>query len=122
MSKNESSSAAVVLIAVVLLGLTLLCLAGVGLVAFDYLLVAMRNPSPPVASGEPVDQESTVSRVSAIAAALMGVDPADVQPSTSLGELGADDLDVVELVMQLEDEFGTRMTFACQRFRQALTS
>jgi acyl carrier protein len=48
---------------------------------------------------------STVDQVGKAAAELMGVDQAKIGPQTSLGELGADELDFVELVMELEDRF-----------------
>ena len=45
-------------------------------------------------------------RVSKIVAEQMGVDKAKVTPETSfVNDLGADSLDTVELVMELEDEF-----------------
>jgi acyl carrier protein len=46
-------------------------------------------------------------RVIEIVIAHMGVDPDQVTPEASfLDDLGGDSLDVVELVMALEDEFG----------------
>lgn len=47
----------------------------------------------------------TVVQVCKIAAELMGVKRQAVNPSTSLADLGADELDTVELVMELEDHF-----------------
>jgi acyl carrier protein len=43
--------------------------------------------------------------VCSITAELLGVNPSKVTPSTSLGDLGADELDIVELVMELEEHF-----------------
>ncbi|WP_026363141.1 acyl carrier protein [Methylopila sp. M107] len=45
-------------------------------------------------------------KVTAIVAGQLGVDPAKIRPGSSLrSDLGADDLDQVELVMALEEEF-----------------
>ena len=49
---------------------------------------------------------SVEERVINIVAETMGVDKASVTPATSfVNDLGADSLDTVELVMELEDEF-----------------
>jgi len=49
---------------------------------------------------------SVEERVINIVAETMGVDKASVTPVTSfVNDLGADSLDTVELVMELEDEF-----------------
>ena len=47
----------------------------------------------------------TVIHVCKIAADLMGVKPKAVNPSTSLADLGGDELDAVELVMSPEEHF-----------------
>lgn len=48
---------------------------------------------------------ATVAKVCDVTAKLMNVDRAKVTEKTSLADLGADDLDFVELVMELEDQF-----------------
>ena len=49
---------------------------------------------------------NVLERVTKIVVDRLGVDEAEVVPAASFKEdLGADSLDVVELVMQLEDEF-----------------
>ena len=49
---------------------------------------------------------SIEERVVSIVAEQMGVDKAQITPETSfVNDLGADSLDTVELVMELEDEF-----------------
>ncbi|MBN2582146.1 MAG: acyl carrier protein [Planctomycetes bacterium] len=49
---------------------------------------------------------SIEERVTSIVAEQMGVDKSQIIPETSfVNDLGADSLDVVELVMELEDEF-----------------
>lgn len=40
-----------------------------------------------------------------LTAELLGVEPSEVQPKTSLGDLHLDRLDAVELVMELEEHF-----------------
>lgn len=50
--------------------------------------------------------QNAMDRVAKIVAEQMGVDKAKITAETSfVGDLGADSLDVVELVMELEDEF-----------------
>ncbi|MCD8502449.1 MAG: acyl carrier protein [Bacillaceae bacterium] len=47
-----------------------------------------------------------LSRITKIIVDRLGVDEAEVKPEATFKEdLGADSLDVVELVMELEDEF-----------------
>jgi acyl carrier protein len=51
--------------------------------------------------------EPVVQRVNSIVGEQLGVEAADLVPEASLlDDLGADSLDVVELVMALEEEFG----------------
>lgn len=45
------------------------------------------------------------ARVCTITAELLGVEPSAVTPHTTLAELGVDDLDFVEIIMALEEEF-----------------
>ena len=48
---------------------------------------------------------ATAQQVCVIAAELFRVKVSDVKPTTSLADLNADQLDLVELVMELEDQF-----------------
>ncbi len=51
--------------------------------------------------------EAVIHRVSSIVGEQLGVEEGDLVPEASLlDDLGADSLDVVELVMALEEEFG----------------
>jgi acyl carrier protein len=53
---------------------------------------------------------SVATRVAAIVCEQLGVDVAKVTPESSLhDDLGADSLDVVELIMALEEEFGVKV-------------
>lgn len=61
------------------------------------------SSAKPAASREAA---KTVDEIRQIAAELLGVDRSKVNSETSLGELGADELDLVELVMHLEEHFG----------------
>jgi len=48
-----------------------------------------------------------IERVQSIVAEKLSVNPADVTPEKSFtNDLGADSLDTVELIMELEKEFG----------------
>ena len=59
-----------------------------------------RHAGPPAS-----DAAATIDQVCKIAAELMGVDRSRIDAETSLSHLGADDLDFVELVMELEEHF-----------------
>jgi acyl carrier protein len=53
----------------------------------------------------------TLSRVKSIIVDRLGVDEAKVVPTATFkDDLGADSLDVVELIMELEDEFDTEIS------------
>ncbi|WP_077615053.1 acyl carrier protein [Caenibacillus caldisaponilyticus] len=55
--------------------------------------------------------DDILARVKKIVAERLDVDEADVTPEASFKEdLEADSLDVVELVMELEDEFGLEIS------------
>ncbi len=45
-------------------------------------------------------------KVKSIIAEQLGVKPEELKPETSLRDLGADSLDLVELTMAIEEEFG----------------
>jgi len=50
--------------------------------------------------------EENLKRLQGIVGKQLGIDPRRVRPEADFGkELGADSLDVVELVMAIEDEF-----------------
>lgn len=54
-----------------------------------------------------MDREEILKKIQGIAADRLGVDEADVTPEASFREdLEADSLDLVELIMELEEEFG----------------
>ena len=54
----------------------------------------------------PAPTEKAGNEICQIAAELFGMDRSKINVETSLGELGADELDLVELVIHLEDHFG----------------
>ena len=50
--------------------------------------------------------ETNLSRLQTIVGKQLGIEPSKIKPEADFGkELGADSLDVVELVMSIEDEF-----------------
>ena len=54
---------------------------------------------------------STYERLKKIIVEQLGVDEADIKPEASfVDDLNADSLDLVELVMSLEEEFGTEIS------------
>lgn len=57
-----------------------------------------------------MSNNSIEERVKKIIVDMLGVKPEDVVPEASfVDDLGADSLDTVELVMALEEEFGTEI-------------
>lgn len=70
--------------------------------AFVIVGCGERGPAVPVAVGQ---FNATEDQVCKITAELLGLDRASLDAKTSLGELGADELDFVELVMELEEHF-----------------
>ncbi|MBB4097509.1 acyl carrier protein [Sphingomonas kyeonggiensis] len=55
-------------------------------------------------------QEEITTRVTALVVDHLGVDANDVTPTASfIDDLGADSLDIVELVMAFEEEFGVEI-------------
>jgi acyl carrier protein len=51
------------------------------------------------------------TRVSNVLCSILNVDPEKITPeATIIGDLGADSLDTVEVVMELEEEFGIEIT------------
>ena len=56
---------------------------------------------------------STYERLKKIIVEQLGVDEAEIKPEASfVDDLNADSLDLVELVMSLEEEFGTEISDA----------
>ena len=63
---------------------------------------AKPTSNPPVVS---TSKDPIVAKVCSVVAKQMGVEASKVSERTSMADLGADELDLVELVMELEDEF-----------------
>lgn len=59
-----------------------------------------------------IDRQDTYSKVVAIVAQKLRVDATAVEKATSFQELGADSLDMVEIIMQLEESFGIEINDA----------
>ncbi len=56
-------------------------------------------------------EQTTFERIKAIIVELLGVDPAKVAPEARFREdLEADSLDLVELIMEFEDKFGSEIS------------
>lgn len=63
-----------------------------------------------VVTGCGVTRDDTTGAIRQIVANLLGVNYSDVKPTTTLGELGCDDLDIVELIMEMEETFHISIT------------
>ncbi len=58
-----------------------------------------------------MSEDQVFEKVKAIIIDLLGVDEGDIVPEASFrDDLGADSLDLVELIMAFEDEFGGRIS------------
>jgi len=56
-------------------------------------------------------EQTTFERIKAIIVELLGADPAKVTPEARFREdLEADSLDLVELIMEFEDKFGSEIS------------
>jgi len=73
-----------------------------------------RANNSPVASGNlPANvgkDTTTIDQVCQLTATMMGVDRSKVNSQSSLGDFGADELDFVELIMELEETFDVRIS------------
>lgn len=62
------------------------------------------------ASSATTASSTTIDRVRKIVSEQMGVALEKVTPKTSLGDLGADELDFVELIVELEESFSVTIS------------
>jgi len=53
-----------------------------------------------------IEINDTAQKVIAIIADKLHLDAADVNPQATLQDLGADSLDMVDIIMKIEEEFG----------------
>jgi len=59
-----------------------------------------------------IDRQDTYNKVVALVAQKLNVDKAAVEHARSFQDLGADSLDMVEIVMKLEEDFGIEINDA----------
>ncbi|EKD48390.1 MAG: Acyl carrier protein [uncultured bacterium] len=52
------------------------------------------------------DKHNTEDKVKAIIAAKLSINPTTIKSDSNLQDLGADSLDLVEITMKLEEQFG----------------
>ena len=55
------------------------------------------------------DKQDTFDRIKAIVVEKLNIDEHTIHPESTLQDLGADSLDMVELMMKMEDEFGVEI-------------
>jgi acyl carrier protein len=80
----------------------------VAAVAMLCFVACDRQSEPKAAVPALGDHHRTRQKVLAIVAELLEKDPATIDPQQQLGhpDIGADELDVVEIIMEVEDAFG----------------
>ena len=77
-------------------------------IAFASVAIAIGcGPAKPTVNSPAIStsKDPIVAKVCSVVAVQMGVEASKVSERTSMADLGADGLDLVELVMELEDEF-----------------
>lgn len=55
-------------------------------------------------------QEDTFAKVADIIAGKLGIDKKTIKPESTLQDLGADSLDLVEIIMKMEEQFGIEIS------------
>jgi acyl carrier protein len=53
-----------------------------------------------------IEMNETASKITSIIAEKLHVDVASINPQSTLQDLGADSLDMVDIIMKIEEEFG----------------
>ena len=53
-----------------------------------------------------IEIKETADKIIAIIAEKLHIEPATVKPESTLQDLGADSLDMVDIIMKVEEEFG----------------
>jgi acyl carrier protein len=56
-----------------------------------------------------IDKQDTAQRIRTIVAEKLGIDPTTIVAESTLQDLGADSLDMVEIIMQLEEDFNIQI-------------
>jgi acyl carrier protein len=56
-----------------------------------------------------VDKQETAQRIRTIVAEKLGIEPLAITPESTLQDLGADSLDMVEIIIQLEEDFNIQI-------------
>jgi acyl carrier protein len=55
------------------------------------------------------EKQNTQDKVIRIIAEKLSIDPSTIKPDATLQDLGADSLDLVEIIMKLEEQFGVEV-------------
>lgn len=55
------------------------------------------------------DKQDTMQRIRTIVAEKLSIEPQTISPQSTLQDLGADSLDMVEIIMNIEEEFGIQI-------------
>ena len=56
-----------------------------------------------------IELKDTADKIVAIIVEKLDIDPSLVQMNSTLADLGADSLDLVEIIMKIEEEFGVEI-------------
>jgi acyl carrier protein len=75
------------------------------------MIGALSNQSPEQRGDMPASQEEVYERIKEVLTEQLGVEESEITPEASFQEdLDADSLDLVELIMELEDQFGIKIS------------
>ena len=59
------------------------------------------------------DRQDTCDRIKAIIAEKLKIDTSAIRPESTLQDLGADSLDMVEIIMKIEEDFNIEINDEC---------
>ena len=81
---------------------TLLVISALTFVLIQAMVTTIAPEAPAAASADPQDVQMTIET----AAEFLGLDASEIKPDMTFEAIAADDLDIIELTMEIEDRLG----------------